>query len=97
MAGVWIYHRDENGLVASASIIVKPCANEPTPDALRPNGGHDWQHGLAEVIRDNGTTLLCRACGDARRSEEGRQARLRALPPFAREFLARNDQEDWKP
>jgi hypothetical protein len=95
-AGIWIYDRDETGTVSNVRIYVKPCINEPDPEALDERGVmHAWQHGLAEVVRDDGASLLCWPCARVRRDEEARQARLRALPPFAREFLARNGQEDW--
>jgi hypothetical protein len=95
-AGIWLYERDYSGLISGARIYVLPCANEPNPEARDERGIHAWQHGLAEVVYDDGATVLCRPCAKARGDEEARQARLRALPPFAREFLIRNGREDWK-
>jgi hypothetical protein len=94
-AGIWLYHRDESGLVTSASIVVEACANEPQPIARDAHGMRVLTHDLAEVVRDDGATLLCRPCAKSRGDEEARQARLRALPPFAREFIARHGLEDW--
>jgi hypothetical protein len=95
--GICIMNRDEHGLIRSMSIVVRPCANEPDPDARDERGiAHAWQHGLADMVFDDGATFLCRACGEARQSEEARRARLRALPPFARAFLERHGLTDWR-
>jgi hypothetical protein len=94
--GIWIMNRDEHGLVSSVSIVVRPCANEPDPDARDERGIHVWEHGLADMVFDDGATLLCTPCGTARQTEEARQARLRALPPFARAFLAKHGLTDWR-
>ncbi len=96
-AGIWVYDRDENGVVSSVKIYVHCCANEPDPDARDERGIHKWQHGLAEVVRDDGATLLCRPCDIARSDEEARQRRLAALLPSAREFLAKQGLTDWRP
>jgi hypothetical protein len=95
-AGIWVYHRDESGLVTSASIVIEACANEPQPIARDAQGRRVLTHDLAEIVRDAGATLLCRPCAKARGDEEARQARLRALPPWYRAWLVARGIDDWR-
>lgn len=98
--GIWIHHRDENGLVNSVSIIVEPCVNEP-PETIAEREASPtfvpWQHGIAVYVFDDGATLMCAPCGRARLQDEARQRRLNRLPPAHREWLARRGIHDWNP
>jgi hypothetical protein len=94
--GIWLYNRDESGLVTSVKIYVRPCANEADPEAREDNGNlRAWSHGCAEDVLDDGATLLCRPCATARHAEAARQRRLAALPPSARDYLAQRGITDW--
>ncbi len=96
-AGIWLYNRDADGTVTSVSIVVRPCANDPDPDARDERGIHVWAHGLAEVIADKGATLLCWPCARERCAEQARQARLKRLPSMHRDWLEARGVTDWNP
>lgn len=96
--GIWVYHRDANGLVTSVGIHVLPCVNEPPETAIERETGPahvSWQHGPASYVFDEGATLMCPDCGRARVQEEARQQRLRRLAPAHRAWLARQGIADW--
>lgn len=98
--GIWFINRDENGVAASVSIVVEPCANEPTENIERREASQEfvpWEHGLAQWVFDDGATLLCSPCGAARAAEEAREARMRRLPPQHRAWLEARGITDWNP
>lgn len=97
-AGIWLYNRDESGLVSSISIIVEPCANEPKENIERREASEEfvpWEHGIAQWVFDDGKTLLCQPCGSERAAEEAREARMRRLPPQHRQWIEARGVRDW--